>query len=373
LDKIKVLSIFGTRPEAIKMAPVVRVLEGSPLVQSFVCVTAQHRDMLDSVLDIFGINPDFDLDIMTAGQGLAEITTKALNGLMGVISRCEPDLVLVHGDTTTTMAASLAAFYSQIPVGHVEAGLRTRNKYEPFPEEINRRIAGVVADLHFAPTNDAKDNLLKENVPADRIFVTGNTAIDAIDGMLARNHTFKVDLLNQMDFEGKRVITMTAHRRENHGKPLEDICKAVLAIKRDFADVEIVYPVHPSPAVRENAYKILGNTQGIHLIDPVDVDDMYNLLSESHLVMTDSGGLQEETPHLNVPVVVLRNVTERPEGVDAGCLMLAGNTEKSVYDAVSKLLTDNNLHKQMSLAKNPFGDGQASGRILKAILEYFRK
>lgn len=355
------------------MAPVVRILAESPLVQSFVCVTAQHRDLLDSVMGIFGIEPDFDLDIMTVGQDLAEITTKSLNGLTSVISDCQPDLVLVHGDTTTTMAAGLAAFYSQVPIGHVEAGLRTHDKYAPFPEEINRRIAGVVADLHFAPTKDAKDNLLKENVPCDRIFVTGNTAIDAIDGMVSQSHIFKVDLLNQLDFAGKRIITMTAHRRENHGKPLEDICKAVLAIKRDFDNVEIVFPVHPSPVVCENAYKILGNTPGIYLTEPVDVDDMHNLLSKSYLVLTDSGGLQEEAPHHNVPVVVLRNVTERPEGVDAGCLVLAGNTEKSVYDAVYKLLMDDDLHKRMSLVQNPFGDGQASGRILKAILEYFRK
>ncbi|MCL2236155.1 MAG: UDP-N-acetylglucosamine 2-epimerase (non-hydrolyzing) [Defluviitaleaceae bacterium] len=370
---IKVLSIFGTRPEAIKMAPLVRLLANSPHVQSTVCVTAQHRDMLDSVLEIFAIKPDFDLDIMTAGQNLAEITTKALNGLMNVISRCEPDLVLVHGDTTTTMAASLAAFYSKVSLGHVEAGLRTNDKYAPFPEEVNRRIAGVVADLHFAPTNDAKANLLAENVPPDRIFVTGNTAIDAMDGMVSKGHVFKVDMLNQLDFKGKRLITMTAHRRENYGKPLEDICQAVLKIKRDFDDVEIVYPVHPAPAVRENAYKILGDTKGIHLTSPLDVDDMYNLLSKSYLVLTDSGGLQEEVPHLNIPVVVLRNVTERPEGLEAGCLMLAGNTEKSVYEAAAKLLTNSGLHKQMSSAQNPFGDGTASIQILEAIIKYFRK
>ncbi|MCL2855649.1 MAG: UDP-N-acetylglucosamine 2-epimerase (non-hydrolyzing) [Defluviitaleaceae bacterium] len=355
------------------MAPVVRVLSASLLVESVVCVTAQHRDMLDSVLDIFGIKPDFDLNIMTAGQNLAEITTKALNGLMDVISRCAPDLVLVHGDTTTTMAASLAAYYSRVRLGHVEAGLRTHNKYAPFPEEVNRRIAGVAADLHFAPTEMAKANLLAENVADGHIFVTGNTAIDAIDGMVKPDYHFKADALNKLDFKAKRIIAMTAHRRENHGKPLEDICKAVLAIKRDFGDVEVVYPVHPSPVVLENARKILAGADGIHLIDPVDIVDMHNLLSRSHLVLTDSGGLQEEAPHHNVPVVVLRQVTERPEGLEAGCLVLGGDDTDSVYNAVKKLLTNKNLHTSMAEAKNPFGDGCASQRILKAILEYFRK
>ena len=365
---MRILSVFGTRPEASKMCPLIKVLEQSPLVESKVVVTAQHREMLDSVLEIFGIVPDFDLDIMTAGQDLAQITTRALNGLMGVILEVSPDLVLVHGDTTTTMAASLAAFYSKVPIGHVEAGLRTHDKYAPFPEEINRRIAGVVADLHFAPTDWARDNLLAEGIKPETIFVTGNTSIDCAAGLVKADYVFREDSLNSLTKGSKKIITMTAHRRENYGAPLENICKAILRIARDFEDeVCVVYPVHPAPAVLENARGILGNVQDIHLINPLDIDDMHNLMARSHLVLTDSGGLQEEAPYHNIPVVVLRDVTERPEGALAGCLVLAGTNEKSVYDTVASLLTDKDRHSAMSKAKNPFGDGQASQRILDAI------
>jgi len=283
MEKLRVLSIFGTRPEAVKMAPLVKTLSASPLVDSLVCITAQHREMLDSVLGIFDITPDYDLDIMTKDQDLAQITTRALNGLMGVIADAKPDLVLVHGDTTTTMAASLAAVYAKLPLGHVEAGLRTHEKFAPFPEEINRRIVGVCADLHFAPTWTARDNLFSENVRGDTIYVTGNTEIDAAASLTRPSYRFKEGILNELDFAGKRIITMTAHRRENHGKPLEDICRAVLRIAQDFEDVHIVYPVHLSPAVQDVAYKILGNHPRVHLTDPVDVGDL-QILWQGHIL-----------------------------------------------------------------------------------------
>ena len=352
------------------MAPLVRQLENSSQIDSQVVVTAQHRDMLDSVLNAFGITPDFDLDIMSAGQDLAQITTKALNGLSDVLKKVKPDLVLVHGDTTTTMAASLAAYYAKIPLGHVEAGLRTHDKYAPYPEEINRRVAGVIADMHFAPTNEAKQNLLNEGINASKIFVTGNTAIDAIAGFVKKSYNFKESVLNTLNFD-KKTILLTAHRRENHGKPLEDICNAVARIASEFSDVQIIYPVHPSPVVTATANKILSHKPNIHLVNPLDIEDMHNLMARSYLVLTDSGGLQEEAPHHNVPVLVLRNTTERPEGVHAGCLMMAGNEEEAVFSAVSKLLTDATLHKKMSDAKNPFGDGFASQRILDGILTHF--
>lgn len=373
MQKIKILSVFGTRPEAIKMAPLVKVLSASALVDSLVCITAQHREMLDSVLDVFGIIPNYDLDIMTKNQDLASITTKALNGIMDVLADARPDFVLVHGDTTTTMAASLAAFYAKIPLGHVEAGLRTHEKYAPFPEEINRRIVGVCADIHFAPTQTARDNIRSEGEWGDRIFITGNTEIDAAANLTRKSYNFNEKRLNELDFKGKRIITMTAHRRENHGKPLEDICHAVLRIAQDFKDVHVVYPVHPSPVVQSTAHKILGDQSGILLTNPLDVQDLHNLMARSYLVLTDSGGLQEGAAYHNVPVVVLRNVTERPEGIDAGCLVLGGNEENSVYNAASKLLLDEAAHKAMSEAKNPFGDGLASQRILGNILYFFGK
>jgi UDP-N-acetylglucosamine 2-epimerase (non-hydrolysing) len=368
---MRVLSVFGTRPEAIKMAPVVKSLEASKQVESLVCITAQHRRMLDSVLEIFNIKADFDLNIMSKNQNLAQITTRALVGLMEVIETARPDLVLVHGDTTTTMAASLAAFYSKVRVGHVEAGLRTYDKYAPFPEEMNRRVAGVIADLHFAPTSHARENLLKEGVKPESIFVTGNTSIDAAADLVKDPYRFNEEMLNALDFNGKRIIAMTAHRRENYGKPLEDICKAALRIVEDFDDVELVYSVHLSPVVQETAYRILGGKPRVHLISPpVDVCDMHNLMSRSYLVLSDSGGLQEEAPYHNIPVVVLRDVTERPEGVQAGCLVIGGTKEQTIYDIAAKLLTDKAVYDKMAGAENPFGDGKAAQRILKAITNY---
>ena len=368
---MRILTVFGTRPEAIKMAPLVKALQACPWADLKVCITAQHRDMLDGVLETFGIVPDFDLDIMTVNQTLAGITTKALNGLMGVMDDFKPSLVLAHGDTTTTMAASLAAFYSGASLGHVEAGLRTYDKHAPFPEEVNRRIAGVIADIHFAPTAAAKENLLAENTPEATIFVTGNTAIDAIGSFVRDDYTFKEDALNKLDLKGKKVITMTAHRRENYGEPLENICHAVVDIVRDFDDVLVVYPVHPSPVVKETAEGILGNEKGICLTNPLDIEDMHNLIARSYMVLTDSGGLQEEAPHHNVPVVVLRETTERPEGLAAGCLTLAGNERAAIYDNVSKLLQDKETHSKMCNAQNPFGDGLASRRIVQAIEYHF--
>ena len=371
MGKVKILSIFGTRPEAIKMAPLMRVLAGCPHIYSQICVTAQHRQMLDQVLEIFGITPDFDLNIMVQNQDLAHITTAALNGLIDVINRAAPDLILVHGDTTTTMAASLAAYYTRVKLGHVEAGLRTHDKFAPYPEEANRKIAAVLADLNFAPTQAARANLLAENVAADGIFVTGNTAIDAIDSLVSKDYSFKESHLNNIDFASKRIIALTAHRRENYGRPLENICNAVARLVKDFDDVEVVWPVHLSPAVSDIARRILGNNNKIHLVSPIDVADVLNLINRSHLAMTDSGGIQEEAPHLNKPVLVLREVTERPEGLETGCLTLAGTEESSIYNMAKQLLSDEKEYNSMAAAKNPFGDGFASRRIHQAILYHF--
>jgi len=371
MDKIKVMSVFGTRPEAIKMAPLVKQLEKNPLIESILCVTAQHREMLDQVLEIFQLHPDYDLNIMKARQTLAEITTRALEGLSEVMAKEQPDIVLVHGDTTTTFAGALAAYYNQIPVGHVEAGLRTYDKYQPFPEEMNRRLTGALTDLHFAPTVLAKEHLRKENVNEEGIFITGNTVIDALETTIQENHTFGVDELNHIDFKGKRVIAMTAHRRENLGEPLENICRAVKAIVEKYEDVEVVYAVHKNPVVVETVHGILGGNPRIHLLDPLDLKDMHNLMCRSYFVMTDSGGLQEEVPSMGKPVLVLRNVTERPEGIDAGTLKLAGTDEKTVFTMAEELLCDKVLYEKMAQAKNPFGDGHASERIIESILYHF--
>jgi len=368
---IKILSIFGTRPEATKMAPLMQVLAGCPHIISQICVTAQHRQQLDQVLDIFGIKPDFDLDIMVQSQSLAHITTAALNGLIGVIDRAKPDLILAHGDTTTTMSASLAAYYTRTKLGHVEAGLRTGDKFAPYPEEANRKIVSALADLNFSPTRAARANLLTENVADNSIFVTGNTAIDAIDSLVSRDYRFKEPRLNDIDFANKRVIAMTAHRRENYGQPFVNIFNAVNRLVMDFDDVEIVYPVHLSPAVSDIAHGVLGNNNKIHLTKPIDVEDLLNLMDRSFMVMTDSGGIQEEAPHLNKPVLVLRDVTERPEGLETGCLALAGTAEASVYNMAARLLTDIQEYDRMAVAKNPFGDGAASRRIHQAILYHF--
>lgn len=371
MEKIKVMSIFGTRPEATKMAPLIKAMDKCDEIEQIVCVTAQHRQMLDQVLEIFDLKPDYDLDIMTQRQTLTSITTKALTGLEEVMSEAKPDLVLVHGDTTTTFAGALAAFYSGIKLGHVEAGLRTYDKTQPFPEEMNRVLTGHMADLHFAPTLLAKEHLIKENISEDGIFITGNTAVDCLKHTIKENFKFELDELNNIDYKNKRVITMTAHRRENLGEPLENICRAVLRLVNDYDDIEVVYAVHFNPAVREVAERILGGNDKIHLVDPLDIVNMHNLMNLSYLVMTDSGGLQEEVPSMGKPVLVLRNVTERPEGVEAGTLKLAGVHEDEIYAEAKELLDNKESYDKMVAAKNPFGDGYAAERIVEAIRYHF--
>lgn len=368
---IKVLSIFGTRPEAIKMAPLVKALERHEAFESKVCVTAQHREMLDQVLKIFDITPDYDLDIMKNRQTLTDITTNALLGLEKVIRECQPDIVLVHGDTTTTFVGSLAAFYNKIKVGHVEAGLRTFNKYFPFPEELNRKLTGVIADLHFSPTDNAKSNLLREGIDEEGIFITGNTAIDALKTTVSRDFEFCSPLLQQLDYQSKRVIAVTAHRRENIGEPLHNICEALKYIAEKHEDVEIVYAVHKNPAVREIANEVLGNCPRVHLLEPLDAEEMHNLMDRSYLVMTDSGGLQEEAPSLGKPVLVLRNETERPEAIEFGTLKLAGTDKDNIIKLAEELLNDKAEYNKMANAVNPYGDGKASQRIIESLLYHF--
>ena len=371
MSKIKVMTVFGTRPEAIKMAPLVKELEKNPQIESIVCVTAQHRQMLDQVLEIFDIKPDYDLDIMKDRQTLISITTRVLEGLDGVLKEAKPDIVLVHGDTSTTFVGALAAFYNQIPVGHVEAGLRTYDKYSPFPEEMNRCLTGRIADLHFSPTIANRNNLLKEDISDDKIYITGNTVIDALKTTVSKDYKLCASM-DAVDF-AKRVILVTAHRRENLGEPLENICRALKRIVTDFPDVELVYPVHLNPAVRETVNKYLAGMDRVHLIDPIDVRDMHNAMDRSYMIMTDSGGLQEEAPSLGKPVLVLRNETERPEAVDAGTVKVAGVNEEVIYSMAHKLLTDENEYNSMAHAVNPYGDGEASRRTVEAILHHFGK
>ncbi|MFS0879511.1 non-hydrolyzing UDP-N-acetylglucosamine 2-epimerase [Metabacillus niabensis] len=368
--KIKVMTIFGTRPEAIKMAPLVLELEKFPNeIESIVTVTAQHRQMLDQVLELFNVTPDYDLNIMKDRQTLTGVTTRALEGLDNVMKEVKPDLVLVHGDTTTTFVASLAAFYNQIAVGHVEAGLRTWNKYSPFPEEVNRQITGVIADLHFSPTDKSEANLLQENKKADTIYVTGNTAIDALKTTVKDTYTH--DVIEKLGSD--RMILLTAHRRENLGEPMRNMFRAIKRLVTEHDDVQVVYPVHLNPAVREVADEILGNDPKIHLIEPLGVYDFHNFASRAHIILTDSGGVQEEAPSLGVPVLVLRDTTERPEGIEAGTLKLAGTDEETIYKLAYELLNNKEEYEKMSKASNPYGDGQASNRIVQAILHYFGK
>lgn len=372
MSKIKVMTVFGTRPEAIKMAPLVKELVKSDILDSQVCVTAQHRQMLDQVLDIFQIKPDYDLNIMQDRQTLIDITTRAVEGLYNVFQESKPDMILVHGDTTTTFAASLAAFYAKVKVGHVEAGLRTYDKYSPYPEEMNRKLTGAIADLHFAPTVANKENLLKENVDEKNIYVTGNTVIDALSSTVMTDYKFSDSILKNYDFGKKRVILVTAHRRENIGQPLENICTALRRLCEDVPDISIIYPVHLNPVVRETANRILGGHERIHLINPLNVQDMHNLMNRSTLIMTDSGGLQEEAPSLGKPVLVLRNETERPEAVKAGTVKLLGTDSEVVYKEARLLLDDSSEYQRMARAINPYGDGQASRRITEALIYYFK-
>lgn len=375
MRKIKVMTIFGTRPEAIKMAPLVKELEAhSDKIETIVCITAQHRQMLDQVLEIFDIEPDYDLNIMKDRQTLIGITTRGLEGLDSVMKEAQPDIALVHGDTTTTFVGSLAAFYNKIKVGHVEAGLRTFDKYFPYPEEINRRLTGVISDMHFSPTERNRQNLLREGVSDDDIYVTGNTVIDALKTTVRDDYEFKCEELRTVDFESKKVIVMTAHRRENLGEPLENICLAVRDLAEKYGDeIEVVYPVHLNPAVRDTAFSILGKTNNVKLIDPVNADELHNAIKRGYLVLTDSGGLQEEAPSLGKPVLVLRNETERPEAVEAGTVKIAGVDHDTIFKMACELIDNKDEYKKMARAVNPYGDGFASKRIVKAIIDRFEK
>ena len=366
---IKVMSIFGTRPEAIKMAPLVKELESRKEIKGIVCVTAQHREMLDQVLDTFDIKPDYDLNIMKQGQTLADITTRALVGLEEVIKKEQPNIVLVHGDTTTTFAGALAAFYNQIDIGHVEAGLRTDNKYSPYPEEMNRQMVDRVTDMYFAPTKLSKNNLLKENIPEEKIYITGNTAIDAMKTTVKEDYTHK-----ELDWikDNERLILVTAHRRENLGDPMRNIFRAIRRIVDEFPDVKVLYPIHLNPKVREVAHEVFDNCNRVKLIEPLEVFDFHNFQNKCYLIMSDSGGVQEEAPSLGKPVLVLRDTTERPEGIEAGTLKLVGTDEETIYNETKILLTDKEAYDKMSKASNPYGDGHASERIVDAIIKKYQ-
>jgi UDP-N-acetylglucosamine 2-epimerase (non-hydrolysing) len=370
--KIKVMTVFGTRPEAIKMAPIVLELAKHPdTIMPVVAVTAQHRDMLDQVLHLFQIKPDYDLDIMAAGQTLFDITTRAMMGLDKVLTKEKPDIVLVHGDTTTTFAGALAAYYHQTAVGHVEAGLRTHNKYSPFPEEMNRKLTASLTDLHFAPTATARENLLAESIDDKAIFVTGNTVIDALHKTVRDDFVFKNELLRNIDYKNKRIILVTTHRRENLGEPMRHVYRALKQLTEEFNDVEVVFPVHKNPKVREVVNEELGGLDKVHLIDPLNYEPFANLMHRSYLILTDSGGVQEEAPALGKPVLVLRDTTERPEAVTAGTVKLIGTDRQRVYDEAKQLLTDKKEYEIMSAACNPYGDGQAARRIIQAILYHY--
>lgn len=366
---IKVMTIFGTRPEAIKMSPLVKELESRKEIESIVCVTAQHRQMLDQVLNAFDIKPNYDLDIMKTGQSLADITSRVLQNLDKVIKEVKPDIVLVHGDTTTTLAASFAAFYNQVILGHVEAGLRTYDKYSPYPEEINRQVTGIIADMHFAPTNISKDNLLKEGKNEGAIYVTGNTAIDALKTTVKKDYTHEI--LEKIGND--KIILLTAHRRENLGENMKSMFSAIKRIVDEFDNIQVVYPIHLNPLVRDIANDIFGDCNKIHLIEPLEVLDFHNFLNKSYIIMTDSGGIQEEAPSLGKPVLVLRNTTERPEGIAAGTLKLAGVDEENIYNLTKELLTNKKLYDSMSKASNPYGDGNASKYIVDALINKFKK
>ncbi|WP_214810662.1 UDP-N-acetylglucosamine 2-epimerase (non-hydrolyzing) [Exiguobacterium sp. s127] len=359
------MTVFGTRPEAIKMAPLVLELEKYKDIESIIVVTAQHRQMLDQVLEHFEIVPDFDLDIMTKNQTLVSVTAKVLEKMNEVISSVKPDIVLVHGDTTTTFAASLAAFYNQVKVGHVEAGLRTYDKYSPYPEEMNRQLTGVMTDFHFAPTETAANHLIQEGKEKSKVYITGNTAIDALKTTVSED--YDNSLLDSIVRRKNRLILLTAHRRENLGEPMRNIFRAVKRLHDKYEDIEIVYPVHMNPVVQELANSELSDLDRVHLIDPLEVFDFHNFASKAHLILTDSGGVQEEAPSLGVPVLVLRDTTERPEGVEAGTLKLVGTSEENIFTESNLLLSDSMEHQKMSLANNPYGDGNAAQKIVEIL------
>lgn len=364
---IKVMSIFGTRPEAIKMAPLVKKLNEDSQIQSVLCVTAQHREMLDQVLDLFGLTPDYDLNIMKPNQTLSMITANVLTGLDPILEKEKPDIVLVHGDTSTTFSAALAAFYHRIPVGHVEAGLRTYDMYSPFPEEVNRVLTGHLTSVHFAPTQRNADNLIQEGIDPEKIIITGNTVIDALLEVADRPYEFEDETLKHIDFENKRVIAVTCHRRENLGEYMHNIFEAIREIAEDFEDVEVVYPVHMNPKVRAAASEVFGGCANIHLIEPLSYQPFVNLMAKSYFIITDSGGMQEEAPSLGKPVLVVRKETERPEAVSAGTVKLAGVRRETIAALARELLTDRKAYDAMSKASNPYGDGTACDKILEAL------
>ena len=370
MDKLRIMSVFGTRPEAIKMCPLVKELAARPEIESLCCVTAQHRQMLDSVLDIFQLKPDYDLNIMQPRQTLSSITSRCLTGMDGVLDQAQPDLVLVHGDTSTTFSGALAAFYQKIAVGHVEAGLRTWDRYSPFPEEMNRKLVSAIADLYFCPTVNNKNNLLKEGI-GKGLFITGNTVIDALKTTVREDYRFTTEELNRLPYGEKKIILVTCHRRENYGEPMKNIMLALRQIAEQHEDVELVYPVHLSPVVREAVDTYLRGTPRVHLIDPLPADEMHNLMARCYMVMTDSGGLQEEAPALGKPVLVLRRETERPEAVEAGTVKLAGVVQDDIVTMAERLICDKDAYAQMAHAVNPYGDGNACRRIADAILWHF--
>jgi len=370
MEKLRIMSVFGTRPEAIKMCPLVKELASRPEVESLCCVTAQHRQMLDSVLEVFDLKPDWDLDIMTPRQTLSTITSKCLLGMDQAIDALKPDMILVHGDTSTTFAGALSAFYHQVPVGHVEAGLRTYDKYSPFPEEMNRKLVSAIADLYFCPTANNKNNLLKEGI-TDGLFITGNTVIDALNTTVRKDYRFATEELNHLPYGEKKILLVTCHRRENYGEPMRHIMLALRQIAEENRDVELVYPVHLSPVVREAVDKYLRGAPRVHLIDPLPADEMHNLMARCYMVMTDSGGLQEEAPALGKPVLVMRRETERPEAVEAGTVALCGVVQDDIVTMASRLIRDKAAYTKMAHAVNPYGDGNACRRIADAILWHF--
>jgi len=370
MDKLRIMSVFGTRPEAIKMCPLVQELASRPEIESFCCVTAQHRQMLDSVLEVFQLKPDYDLDIMTPRQTLSTITSKCLLGMEEAIAELKPDMILVHGDTSTTFAGALSAFYHQVKVGHVEAGLRTYDKYSPFPEEMNRKMVSAIADLYFCPTVNNRENLMKEGI-TEGLFVTGNTVIDALKTTVKEDYTFATEELNRLPYQEKKIILVTCHRRENYGEPMKNIMLALRQIAEENEDVELVYPVHLSPVVQEAVDQYLRGAPRVHLIAPLSADEMHNLMARCYMVMTDSGGLQEEAPALGKPVLVLRKETERPEAVEAGTVKLAGVVQDDIVTMGTRLIRDKEAYARMAHAVNPYGDGNACKRIADAILWYY--
>ncbi|MCR6513713.1 UDP-N-acetylglucosamine 2-epimerase (non-hydrolyzing) [Clostridium sp. LY3-2] len=372
MRNVVVLSVFGTRPEGIKMCPLVKALEKDERFQSIVCVTAQHREMLDAVLDIFKVKPDFDLDIMAHGQTIIDISTKVLRGVDETIKECKPDIVLVHGDTSTTLNGALAAFYNKVPVGHVEAGLRTYDIYSPFPEEANRKLTGAITEMHFAPTNTNKANLLREGVDEEKIIITGNTVIDALLSVIDEDLKFEQEELNDINYKNKKVILLTTHRRENWGEPMENIFKAMIRLVKDNEDVEVIFPMHKNPSIRELAHRYFDEYKGrVHLIEPLEYVEFANLMERVYLIMTDSGGIQEEAPTLGKPVMVLRTETERPEAVEAGTIKLAGVEEDNIYNLAKELIENKEEYEKMAHSANPYGDGKACERILDSIFKKF--